>query len=158
MDKYDFILSKMSILNTEKYCQKLVNTDVKRSTLFPGNYFAKRFGNGKILFHILKSKYLNDYDVAFKHLNEAYGLSKNDYKLYHPNLLRNDEYIKGHQNKYRDFDFEKTLVGVEEKINQKTLKKRKVITEVIMMDTNESTKLYCLLCVKLKDTLLYIVV
>ena len=44
-------------------------------------------------FHILKSKYLNDYDVAFKHLNEKYGLSKIN-KLYHPNLLCNDEYIK----------------------------------------------------------------
>ena len=56
-------------------------------------------------------------------MNEEYGLSKSGYKLYHPNLLRNDEYIKGHQKKYRDFYFEKTLVGVEEQINQKTLKK-----------------------------------
>ena len=42
----------------------------------------------------LKIKYLNDYDVACKYLNEEYSLSKIDYKLYHPNLLRYDEYIK----------------------------------------------------------------
>ena len=36
---------------------------------------------------------MNDYDAAFKHLNEEYDLLKMDYKMYHPNLLRNDEYI-----------------------------------------------------------------
>ena len=46
-----------------------------------------------IPFYILKSKYLNDYDVTCKHLNEEYGLLKMNYKLYHPNLLCNDECI-----------------------------------------------------------------
>ena len=46
-----------------------------------------------IPFYILKSKYLNDYDVTCKYLNEEYGLLKMDYKLYHPNLLCNDECI-----------------------------------------------------------------
>ena len=58
---------------------------------------CKIFVNETIPFHILKSKYLNDYNIVFKHLNEEYGLSKNNYKLYHPNLLCNDGYIKDHQ-------------------------------------------------------------
>ena len=32
-----------------------------------------------------------------KYLEEEYGLSKIDYKLFYPNLLRNDEYIELHQ-------------------------------------------------------------
>ena len=52
------------------YWQKLVNMDSKRSMLFPGNYHASRFGNEDIPFYILTSKYVNDYDVAFKHWNE----------------------------------------------------------------------------------------
>ena len=32
-----------------------------------------------------------------KCLNEEYGSSKVDYKMYHTNLLRNDEYIDNYQ-------------------------------------------------------------
>ena len=71
----------------------LVNTDDQRIILFPGHYHEPRFGNEDIPFHMLKSQFLNDYDVALKHLNEQYGLSKVDYILYHPNLLINDKYI-----------------------------------------------------------------
>ena len=67
---------------------------IKRSILLTGNYYVSRFGNEDISFHIVKSKYLNDYGVAFKHLNEKCALLKIDYKLYHPNLLRNDEYVE----------------------------------------------------------------
>ena len=67
--KYDQFLAKLNINNSERCWQKLVNTDSKRSILFPDNYYASRFGNEDISCHILKSKYLNDYDVAFKHLN-----------------------------------------------------------------------------------------
>ena len=42
---------------------------------------------------MLKSKQLSDYDVVLKHLNEQYSLSKVEYKLHHPNLLRNDIFI-----------------------------------------------------------------
>ena len=40
---------------------------------------------------------LSDYDGALKHLNEQYGLSMVEYKFYHPNLLRNDNFIKSYQ-------------------------------------------------------------
>ena len=46
---------------------------------------------------MLKSKKLSDYDVALKYLNEQYGLSKVEYKLYRPNLLRNDVFINHYQ-------------------------------------------------------------
>ena len=84
IDKYDPALAKLNILDPKKYWQKLVNTDNKRSIIFSGNDHAKRFRNEDIPFHIVKSKYLNDYDVAFKHLNEEYDLRKIDYKLCHP--------------------------------------------------------------------------
>ena len=119
-EKHDLALAKLSILNIEKYWQKLVNTDNKRSILFPGSYIEKRFGNKEIPFHILKSKYLYDYDVAFKHLNEEYGLSKNDYKLYNVNLLRNDEYIKDHQNNHRYFDSRKPKLALKNKTIKKS--------------------------------------
>ena len=70
--------------------------------MFPGNYHTKRFGNEDVPFHILKSKYLNDYDITFEYLNEEYSSSKFDCKLYNPNLLHNDEYINDHQKNYRD--------------------------------------------------------
>ena len=96
IDKYDLALAKLNILDPKKYWQKLVNTDNKRSIIFSGNYYAKRFRNEDIPFHIVKSKYLNDYDVAFKHLNEEYGLRKIDYKLYHLIFFVMIEYSKNH--------------------------------------------------------------
>ena len=53
---------------------------------------------------MLKSKKLSDYDVALKHLNELYSLSQVEYKLYHPNLLRNDVFIYHYQKTHSDFD------------------------------------------------------
>ena len=46
---------------------------------------------------MLKSNKLSDYDVTIKHLNEQYGLSKVEYKLYYPNLSRNDVFINYYQ-------------------------------------------------------------
>ena len=37
-------------------------------------------------------------------MNEQYCLSKVEYKLYHPNLLRNDIFIKHYQTIHCDFD------------------------------------------------------
>ena len=104
-DKYDKSLAKLNIIQPEeKYWQKLVNTDYERSILFPGNYRDSRFDNKKIPFCMLKPNVLSDYDVALKNLNEQYGLSKVDYKLFHPNLLRNDVYIHRYQQIHCDFD------------------------------------------------------
>ena len=49
---------------------------------------------------------MNDYNVAMKYLNEQYGSSLIDYKVYHPNVLRNDEYIDHDQEIHRDFTVE----------------------------------------------------
>ena len=70
-----------------------------------------------IPFYILKSKYLNDYDVTCKHLNEEYGLLKMNYKLNHPNLLRNDEYIEHYQKNHWDFDIGKPKISKKLKSN-----------------------------------------
>ena len=102
--KYDLVLAKLNIIESEDYWQRLVNTDNQRSVLFPDNYHELRFGNENIPFHMLQSKKLNDYDVVLKHLNEQYGLLNVNYKLYHSNLLRNDKYIEYCQNNHRDFD------------------------------------------------------
>ena len=48
-------------------------------------------------FFILKGKYLDDYNVSMQHLVDNYSFSKNDYKLFHPNLIRNDDNIELHQ-------------------------------------------------------------
>ena len=66
----------------------------------------------------VKTKFLSDYDVALKHLNEQYGLSKVDYKLFHPNLLRNDVYINHYQQIHCDFD----VVKPKNKLTKKTNK------------------------------------
>ena len=67
---------------------------------------------------MLKSKISSDYDVVLKHLNEQYGLSNVEYKLYHPNLLRNGIFIKHYQKNYCNFDVVKP---------KKTLKKNNQI-------------------------------
>ena len=103
----------------------MVKTDSKKSILFPGNYHASRFGNEDIPFHILKSKYLNRYDVVFKHLNEECGLLKIDYKLYHLNLLRNDRYIGHYQIIYRDFDIGKPKIVLKKKLIKNVRKMKK---------------------------------
>ena len=87
----------MSIVKPGKQWQKLVNIDDKRSILLSGDYRGKRFQNTEFPVFNLKDKYRNDYNVAMKFLEEEYGLSKIDYKLFYPNLLRNDEYIELHQ-------------------------------------------------------------
>ena len=46
---------------------------------------------------MLQSKFLSDHDVAINNLNQQYGLSKVEYKLYHPNLLRNDIFVYHYQ-------------------------------------------------------------
>ena len=104
-DTYDESLARLNIIESEdKHWQKLINTDYERSVLFPGNYGDSRFDNNDIPLVTLKSKLLIDYDVALKHLNEQYGLSKVKYKLYHPNSSRNDIFIKHYQNIHCDFD------------------------------------------------------
>ena len=65
---------------------------------------------------ILKNQSLSDYDVALNYLNEQYGLSKVEYKLYNPNLLRNDVYINHYQQIYCDFD----VVKPKNKLTRKT--------------------------------------
>ena len=46
---------------------------------------------------MLKCKFVSDHDVVLKYFNKQYGLSIVDYKLYHPNLLKNDAFIKHYQ-------------------------------------------------------------
>ena len=68
---------------------------------------------------MLKSKKLSDFDVALKHLNKIYGLSKVEYKLYHPNLLRNDVFINHYQQIHCDF----YVIKPKNKLTRKTKKR-----------------------------------
>ena len=136
-DKYDKSLAKLNIIQPElEYWQKLVNTDYERSIFFPGNYGDSRFDNKEIPFCMLTSKNLSDYDVVLKHLNEQYGLSKVDYKLLHPNLLRNDVYINHYQQIHCDFDVIKPKNKLSKKTNKsfemmQTFNKEKQMNKVL---------------------------
>ena len=57
----------------------------------------------------------NEEDVALIHLNEQYGLSIVDLKLYHPNLLEYDRFIKNYQKIHCDFDVGKPKKKLEKK-------------------------------------------
>lgn len=71
----------MSNTKSEKYWQILINIDNNKiSIFFPGDYLKSRFGNEDVSFFVLKSKHLNDYNVAITYLNEEHGLEKVDYK------------------------------------------------------------------------------
>ena len=56
---------------------------------------------------------------CIKHLNEKYGLSKVEYKLYHPNLLRNDVYINHYQQINCDYDVVKPKNKLTRKPNKR---------------------------------------
>ena len=49
-DKYDTALVKISIIKQGKYWQKLVNTDDKRSNLFPDDYHGSTFEHNDSIF------------------------------------------------------------------------------------------------------------
>ena len=68
-DKYDETLAKLNIIEY-KYWQNLINTDIQRSILFSDNYHESRLYNKEIPFHMLKCKFVSDYDVALKHLDD----------------------------------------------------------------------------------------
>ena len=105
-DNYDFCLAKLSIIKSENYWQKLDNIDSQRSIIFQWDCHNSLFGNDHILLHVLKSKFVNDYNVEMTHFHEQYGSAKVDYKIYRPNLLRTDEYIVYYQKNHRDFTVE----------------------------------------------------
>ena len=48
--KYHIALAKTSIVKPGKHWTKLVNTDDKRSILFPDDYYGNRFQNTEFLF------------------------------------------------------------------------------------------------------------
>ena len=123
VEKYDKTLAKLNIIESDKYWQNLVNTDIQRSVLFPDNYHESRFDNKEIPFHMLKCKFVSDYDVALKYLNEQYGLSIMDYRLYHPKLLKNDAFIEHYQKIHCDFDVGKPKSNLKKKMSNKSLKK-----------------------------------
>ena len=114
-DEYDLSLAKLNIIKLDRYWQKLAYMDSQRSILFPCNYHTSKFSNEDISFLYYKIKIFKNYDVAFKHLNEEWSLLKMDYILYHPNVLRNDVYIKHYQNHYLDFDIGKPKILLKKK-------------------------------------------
>ena len=62
------------------------------------------------LFFNLKDKYRDDYNVAMQHLEEQYLFSKIDYKLFHPNLIRNYDHIEFHQISHRAFTIDPPIL------------------------------------------------
>ena len=84
----------------------MVNTDSRRKNLFPYGYHKEHVRNNEIPFHGLKAKFTSAYNLAIKYLNEYYGLSKVDYKLYYSNLLCNNRYIDDYQEIHRNVTVE----------------------------------------------------
>ena len=70
---------------------------------------------------MFKCKFVSEYDVALKHLNEQYGLSIMDYKLYHPNLLKNDAFIKHYKKIHCDYDVGKPKSNLKKKTSKKII-------------------------------------
>ena len=66
------------------------------------------------------------YNLAIKYLNEYYGLSKVDYKLYYSNLLRNNRYIDDYQEIHRNVtdEFPHTVLRPEIQRIQRSKKYR----------------------------------
>ena len=62
--------------------------------------------------------------MAMQHLEEKYSLSKIDYKMFHPNLIRNNDHIEFHQKNHCDFTIDPSIVLICKKrsINKITKK------------------------------------
>ena len=58
----------------------------------------------------IKGKYLDDCNASMQQLVDNYSFSKIDYKLLHPNLIRNDEHIELHQKNHCDFTINAPIV------------------------------------------------
>ena len=120
-DNYDIALTKMIIIKQGNYWQKLVNTDDKKSILFPGNYHGSRFECNDFPFFILKGKHFDDYNVSMQNLVDSYSFSKIDYKLFHPNLIQNDEHIELLRKNHCDF-----TINVPIELTSKKRKSKKI--------------------------------
>ena len=59
-----------------------------------------------------------------QYLEEQYAFDKIDYKMFHPNLIRNNEYIECHQKINSDFTIEEPMI-IAKKINKKINKRGK---------------------------------
>ena len=69
-EKHDVCLAKLSIIKSENCWQKFINTDSQRIIFFLCDYHKLWFCNNHTPFYVLNSKFVNDRDVAMKHLNE----------------------------------------------------------------------------------------
>ena len=77
-----------------------------------------------LYFFNLKGKYLDDYNVSMQRLEENYSFSKIEYKLFHPNLIRNNDHIELHQKIIYDFTINAPIVLTSKKRKSKKLTKK----------------------------------
>ena len=77
--------------------------DDQRKILFASNFKGIFVKKNDIPFHILESKFKYDFSVAMYYLKKNYNFSSLDFKLYRPNLITNDGYIKHYQKGHSDF-------------------------------------------------------
>ena len=98
--------------NVPPYCHDLFDSETSEygSTLFPDDCHGSKFENNDFPFFNLKGKYFDDYNVAMQHLEEYYSFSKIDYKMFHPNLIRNNDHIEFHQKNHCDFTIDPSIV------------------------------------------------
>ena len=81
-----------------------------KEACFPDYYHGSRFENNDFPFFNRKGKYLDDYNVAMQHLEKNYSFSKIDYKMFRPNLIRNNDHIEFHQKNRCDFTINAPIV------------------------------------------------
>ena len=121
--------SKVKYRQDNTMLEKLINIDKHTSILFPPN-FNKEHVSAKcnVLFHELRHKYHDNYYIAIHYLTNKFRYSLVDYKLYRPNLLRNNEYIDYHQEIHRDYKVRFPNVIINHRIdNIVQLNKKKLV-------------------------------
>ena len=59
-----------------------------------------------------------------QHLEENYSFSKIEYKIFHPNLIRNNDHIEFYQKNHRDFTIDPPIVVTSKKRNIKKITKK----------------------------------
>ena len=103
-NEFDNCLAKLSMLKNINSFERLVHTNYNIHILFCGNYnsnwfeviFAKSFKE-------LEKKFNCEYNITMHYLGKSFRFSKNDYKWYRSNILRNNGFIGHYQNTHHDY-------------------------------------------------------
>ena len=69
-------------------------SDRKREIFFPSIFDKDRWREHSYSIFILKDKNDSEFKVVMKFLHKKYDFHQDDYKMYHPNIIRNNGHIE----------------------------------------------------------------